>query len=73
MNRIVRKHFPADRLPQELREGLEADGFVTVTVEQEARGRRGPSLEELFARARPTFKDADDVEAHIRRLRDEWE
>ncbi|HEY8579236.1 MAG TPA: hypothetical protein VIL72_05070 [Beijerinckiaceae bacterium] len=73
MNRIVRKHFPAERLPQELREGLEAGGYVTVIVEREQPARRAPSLDELFARARPTFKDAADAEAHLRRVRDAWE
>ena len=32
MNRIVREHYPASRLPEDLREGIDPAREVTVTV-----------------------------------------
>ncbi len=33
MNRIVKEHYPASKLPEDLREGLAPGAEVTVTVE----------------------------------------
>jgi hypothetical protein len=35
MNKIVIEHYPASKLPEDLREGMGATATVTVTVEQE--------------------------------------
>jgi hypothetical protein len=35
MNRIVREHYPVEKLPEDLREGIPAGEQVTVTVEAE--------------------------------------
>ena len=74
MNRIVRRHYPASKLPEELREGLPADARVTVEVEQEERRpERVMTLEELFAMRLPTFKSGEEVDDYVRSMRDEWD
>jgi predicted nucleic acid-binding protein len=52
MNRIVRQHYPAARLPDDLRAGIHPDAAVTVTVVQEEAREAAMSLDEVFA-ARP--------------------
>ncbi len=80
MNRIVREHYPASKLPDDLREGLRPDAEVRVVIEEE----HGPSprgamtleqmtLEQMFELARPTFRSADEVGAYIKAMRDEWD
>ena len=74
MNRIVRRHYPASKLPEELREGLPADARVTVEVEQEEqRPERVMSLEEIFAMRQPTFKTGEEADDYVRSMRDEWD
>jgi len=74
MNRIVKEHYPAENLPEDLREGLNPGSQVTVTiVEEEARPEKVLSLEELFALRRPPFHSGAEIDADIRRLRDEWD
>ena len=71
MNRIVRRHYPASKLPAELRVGMSPE--VTVEVEAEAELEKPMPLEELFAMARPTFSSVEEVVAHVRAMRDEWD
>jgi hypothetical protein len=73
MNKIVRQHYPAEKLPLELREGFAPDALVTITVEVETTPIDKMSLEELFALRRDVFASAEEVVEHIRTLRDEWE
>lgn len=79
MNRIVREHYPADRLPSDLREGLGAEPFVKVTIEQRTDDQSSeprPTFGELFAlleKARKESPIGDDPVARIRALRDEWD
>ncbi|WOJ88611.1 hypothetical protein RZS28_12375 [Methylocapsa polymorpha] len=89
MNRIVREHYPAARLPEDLREGLKPEEQVRVTIESASdldkdisenaelvrlirRPERVLSLEEMFAMRRPVFSSIDEINDHIRALRDEW-
>ncbi len=90
MNRIVKEHYPASKLPEDLREGLAPGAEVTVTVEvlesppalesvmssADAllrRPERVLTLEEMFAMRQPAFKTIEEIDEHIRRLRDEWD
>jgi len=75
MNKIVREHYPASKLPEDLREGVDPDSTVTVTitVERLKRPERVMTLEEIFAMRRPPFRTAEEINASIRRLRDEWD
>lgn len=38
MNEIVRRNYPASRLPEDLREGIDPQASVTVTVVRERKG-----------------------------------
>ena len=72
MNKIVRQHFPAEKLPPELREGFASDARVTVTIEAEIKPIGDMSLEELFTLRRDVFASAEEAAQHIRTLREEW-
>jgi hypothetical protein len=72
MNKIVRQHYPAERLPPELREGLDPAAQVTITIEAEAATtKRRPTLEEIFARRQPPFLSIEEIDKQIREQRDE--
>jgi hypothetical protein len=77
MNRIVKEHYPAERLPEDLREGLGADTLVRVSIEVEAKPvRRTRDLVETIMRSKADGKwplAVDDPVARIRKLRDEWD
>ncbi len=75
MNKIVREHYPASKLPKELREGVDPGSTVTVTVtvEELERPERHMSLEEIFALRQPPFRSAEEIDADIRHQRDEWD
>ena len=76
MNKITREHYPASKLPEDLREGVDPKSTVTVTVtvegvkDSESRKR---TLVELLADARRAPPIGDDPVARIRELRDEWD
>ena len=47
MNRITREHYPASKLPEDLRAGVDPTSTVTVTiVEEERRPEEVMSLDE---------------------------
>jgi len=71
MNKIVREHYPAERLPEELQEGLAPDARVTVTIETEVPPEKVLTLEEMFALRREVFSSPEEVVRHVRALRDE--
>jgi hypothetical protein len=75
MNRIIREHYPASKLPEDLRVGVDPAATVTVTiVEEEARpARRVMTLEELKALRAPPFRSAQEIDDDLRRDRDEWD
>jgi hypothetical protein len=75
MNRIIREHYPASKLPDDLREGVDpkANVTVTITVEDLKPPERVMTLEEIFAARRPPFRTAEEIVASIRQLRDEWD
>ncbi len=89
MNRIVKEHYPATRLPEDLREGLDPGDDVRVTVEIVSspkaktdafdvanwvqRPEPALSLDEIFALRRPPFKSTEEIERELRRERDAWD
>jgi hypothetical protein len=74
MNRIIREHYPASKLPEDLRAGVDPSSTVTVTiVEEEKRPEKVMSLEEIFALRRPPFRTAEEIDEDLRRQRDEWD
>ncbi len=73
MNRIVKEHYPVERLPEDLRAGLSRDSRVTVTVVEESGPTRQPLfalLEAMDAPGRPR-RSLQEIDAHIRELRED--
>ena len=73
MNKVVRENYPASRLPDDLREGIDHASTVTVTVTQEDRPEHVLTLDEIFAMRRPPYRSKEEIDADIRRQRDEWD
>jgi len=72
MNGIVRSNYPAARLPDDLRDGVDPSATVTVTVTVEEQPEKVMSLEEIWALRRPPYRTKAEIDAEIRRQRDEW-
>jgi hypothetical protein len=78
MNKIVREHYPASKLPADLREGIPDSAEVDITVQI---SEKRPSAQRLLAglnahREQLEPEDcvtAEDAVARIRALRDEWD
>jgi hypothetical protein len=74
MNRITREHYPASKLPEDLRAGVDPSSTVTVTiVEEEKRPKKVMTLDEIFALRRPPFRTAEEIDDDLRKQRDEWD
>jgi len=75
MNRIVRQHYPVEKLPPELREGLDASAQVTIIVEAEPDPDEASpiSLEQIFAMREPPFLTKEEIDRDLKKRRDEWE
>jgi hypothetical protein len=74
MNRIIRENYPASKLPEDLRAGVDPSSTVTVTiVEEEKRPEKVMSLEEIWALRAPPFRTAQEIDDDLRRDRDEWD
>ena len=74
MNRIVREHYPASRLPEDLREGIDPAREVTVTVSvDEGRPEHVLSLDEIFASGKPRYESLAKINEPVRSLREEWD
>ena len=73
MNKIIKEHYPAAKLPEDLRAGVDPAATVTVTIVEEQREpERKVTLEEVFAARRPPFRLTSEIDADLRRQRDEW-
>ncbi|AZG76069.1 hypothetical protein [Methylocystis rosea] len=80
MNRIVREHYPAANLPDDLRNEIGAEKRVTITIEVESVGSSSEatgSADDWFSKyehiRRATFHSLEEVNDHVRSLRDEWD
>ena len=74
MNKIIRENYPASKLPEELREGIDPSTHVTVTVVAEDKPDRLPmTLEEIFSLTGFRRRSAEEIDADIRKMRDEWD
>jgi hypothetical protein len=74
MNKIVKEHYPAAKLPEDLREGLEPQQMVTVTVMvEDGIPETALSLDEIFALRRPPFRSIEEIDEELRRQRDAWD
>lgn len=73
--KIVTKHYPVEKLPEELRPGMEVGRYVRVTVEADDSLAPFPRpLHEMYGFAAGLYasQGLDPVE-FIRQLRDEWD
>ncbi len=75
MNKIVLEHYPASKLPEDLRGSIAKNASVKITVEEESRKPLG--REELLdlmrnAQANAPGTTLEEAVARIRALRDEW-
>ncbi|MER9652676.1 hypothetical protein NKJ26_04050 [Mesorhizobium sp. M0152] len=76
MNKVILEHYPASKLPDELREGIALSASVKVTVEEEGKRPLGhKQLLELMrnAQANASGTSLEEAVARVRALRDEWE
>lgn len=81
MNKIVRENYPASKLPEDLREGLDPGSTVRVVIEAgEPPGKPRTTFSELkkiidHLKSQPDFKPvtANEAVQRIRALRDEWD
>ena len=73
MNRVVREHYPASKLPEDLRTGVDPAATVTVTIVEEEKPEKIAILEEVFASRQPPFRSKEEIDADLRLQRDEWD
>ncbi len=82
MNKIVLDHYPTSKLPEDMRQGLDDVGEVRVTIEASPRAEQPPADVSVpapgrFSKyrylAKGRFSSADEVNDHVRSLRDEWD
>jgi hypothetical protein len=73
MNKIVREHYPAAKLPKDLRPNDDPKARVTVTIEEEVRPNRVMTLEEIFSQKGFRRRTKEEIDTEIRRQRDEWD
>ena len=72
MNKIVKEHYPASKLPVELREGIDPSGHVTVTVvEEEKPPEHVMTLEEIIAARRPPYLTVEEIDKMIDESRED--
>lgn len=75
MNKIVREHYPVERLPEDLRRSL-PEG-LTVRLTLEAGDGALPTgrawIEDIMRRKSAITPTTDDSVQRIRQLRDEWD
>jgi uncharacterized OsmC-like protein len=72
MNKIVREHYPVEKLPEDLREGIEGP-YVSVTVTSEAApsAKKPLTYADIRARVKPRGTTTEEAVRRIRELRDE--
>jgi hypothetical protein len=73
MNKIIREHYPASKLPEELRPTDDPNASVTVTIEEEKRPEKVMTLEEIFSLTGFRRRSAAEIDADIRQMREEWD
>ena len=72
--RIVTDDFPAERLPEELRRGIDPGHRVRVTVEDEpASAGTEPRYRRFHGIAAEQGTSIDQAVERVRALRDEWD
>lgn len=70
--KIVVEDYPIEKLPEDLRRGMEQLGKVRVTVESANSDREKP-LASFVGSATGCYATPEDAVLAVRSLRDEWE
>ncbi len=70
MNKIIRERYPASKLPEDLRAGVDPSSTVTVTIVEEE-SENAMSLDEIWALRAPPFKTAQEIDKELGRDRDQ--
>jgi hypothetical protein len=79
MGRVELKHYPASKLPAELRGAIGLESIVSILVEEEAEATQKPltgkDLKQFIETSQRNNKGVSIEEAvrRIRELRDEWD
>ena len=76
MNKIVRENYPAKAITRRsCAPAMIPNARVTVTIEEEEQQSRAMllSLEEIFSQKGFPLRTKEDIDADIRRQRDEWD
>jgi hypothetical protein len=79
MNKIIREHYPASKLPDDLRGAVPPQATVRVTVETEDAPSRKSlrqimrDIEEARRSGKWPATTTEEGVARIRALRDEWD
>jgi hypothetical protein len=71
MNKVVKKHYPIERLPADLRSGLQEHGWVHIEIESETEGTLRRRLSPLVASGQNVHGDPATVLSDIRSLRED--
>ena len=71
MNKIVREHYPAAKLPEDLRPSGDPNPRVTITIEEEEKPENVMTLDEVFSQTGFRRRTREEIDAEIRRQRDE--
>ena len=71
MTKIVRDHYPAAKLPDDLRGAIDPKVSVRVVVETEEH-RKVSAFSDLVGSGRGVYKSPEEALDTVRRLREEW-
>ena len=72
MNKVVRTHYPASRLPAELRGKISQSARVRVVIEEDELPP-SPTMHDIRAMRDIVPPAQDDSRERIGKLRDEWD
>jgi hypothetical protein len=70
--KIIVENYPVEKLPEDLRRGMEQLGKVRVTVETANSDREKP-LAAFVGSAKGCYATPEEAVSAVRSLRDEWE
>jgi hypothetical protein len=70
MNKVVREHYPVEKLPEDLRGGFPPDARVRVTIVSESAPSAHPLLEAMHASDRPRRR-REDIDRVMQLLRED--
>jgi hypothetical protein len=71
MNKIIREHYPAAKLPEDLRPSGDPDARVTITIEEEEMPGKVMTLDEIFLQEGFRRRTKEEIDTEIRSQRDE--